>query len=64
MSKYIFKTTDSLLEHLNGQTCEIERTITEPEEGFDAEVLPMHVVKFEESGQTQEVWPDELTPVE
>ncbi|QFG12772.1 hypothetical protein PBI_MIMI_298 [Arthrobacter phage Mimi] len=62
--KYTFKTNDSTFKTLNGETVTIIRTITEPEEGFDAEVLPMHRVRVESTGQEFEVWPDELTPTE
>jgi hypothetical protein len=46
--------------HRNGQTVTIVRTISEPDATHDAEVLPMHVVRFPD-GATAEVWPDELT---
>jgi hypothetical protein len=61
--KYTFKTVDSSLTHRNGQRATILRTITEPEEGFDAEVLPMHRIQFED-GATAYCWTDELTPTE
>lgn len=61
MTKYTFKTVDSTFKTLNGETVTILRTITEPEEGFDFEVLPMHQVRVESTGQVFEVWPDELT---
>lgn len=56
---YRLKTTDSNLKHRNDQKVRIVREITEPEEGFDAEVLPMLQVRFGDGYQT-EVWPDEL----
>jgi hypothetical protein len=61
--KFTFKTVHSILTHRNGEKVSILRTITEPEDGFDAEVLPMHKVEFED-GATAYCWPDELTPVE
>lgn len=64
MAKYIFKTQDSTFATLNGEVVTIIRTITEPEEGFDAEVLPMHQIRVESTGQILDVWPDELTPAE
>lgn len=63
METHIFKTTDSTLKHRNGQKTRIVRHITEPEDGFDAEVLPMVEVRFGDGFQT-EVWPDELTKYE
>lgn len=59
---YRFKTTDSDLKHRNAQKVRIVRHITEPEDGFDAEVLPMVEVRFGDGFQT-EVWPDELVEV-
>ena len=55
-----FATTDSILFHRNGRTVTIQRTITEPEPGFDAESLPMHRVRFADGFET-DCWPDELT---
>jgi hypothetical protein len=62
-SKYIFHTQDSTFSTLNGEEVTVIRTITAPEEGFDAEVLPMHQVKVNSTGQVLDVWPDELTLV-
>jgi hypothetical protein len=62
--KFTFKTNDSTFKTLNGEVVTIVRTITEPEEGFDAEVLPMHRIRVESTGQELDVWPDELTAVE
>ena len=59
---HIFQTSDSKLLHRNGRTVTIERTITEPEAGFDEESLPMHKIRFAD-GYATECWPDELTPV-
>lgn len=56
---YRLKTADSNLKHRNGQKARVVREITEPESGFDAEVLPMWEVRFGDGFQT-EVWPDEL----
>ena len=54
-----FNTDDSKLKHRNGRAVTIERTITEPEPGFDAESLPMHKIRFAD-GYATECWPDEL----
>lgn len=43
----------------DGQPFEVVRTITEPEPGFDAESLPMHVIRFED-GTEIEAWPEEV----
>lgn len=57
-----FYSTDSNLKHRNAQAVKIIREITDPAEGFDAEVLPMVEVKFGDGYVTQ-VWPDELREV-
>lgn len=59
MAHYRFYSVDSNLTHRNAQKVQIVREITDPEEGFDAEVLPMVEVKFGD-GYVTEVWPDEL----
>lgn len=59
MKHYRLQTTDSNLKHRNAQKVRIVRHITEPEDGFDEEVLPMVEVRFGDGFQT-EVWPDEL----
>lgn len=56
---YRFNTTDSKLQHRNGRAVTIQRTITEPEPGFDAESLPMHKIRFAD-GYVTECWSDEL----
>lgn len=63
MSTHIFNTQDSTFATLNGEEVTVLRTITEPEPGFDAEVLPMHKVRVDRTGQELEVWPDEIAPV-
>lgn len=50
------------LAHRNAQAVQIVREITDPEEGFDEDVLPMVEVKFGDGYVTQ-VWPDELREV-
>lgn len=50
------------LKHRDAQSVRIIREITDPEEGFDAEVLPMVEVQFGD-GYVTEVWPDELREV-
>lgn len=56
---YRLNTTDSKLKHRNGRAVTIMRTITEPDDSHDAEVLPMHAVRFHDGFET-ELWPDEL----
>ena len=55
----IFRTTDSVYRCWNGQHCEIVRSIIEPDDDHDAEVLPMRVIRFDD-GFELEVWDDEL----
>jgi hypothetical protein len=57
---YTFKTDQSTLTHRNGQVVTIVEHITEPSQGFDAEVLPMMRIRFAD-GYVTECWPDELT---
>jgi hypothetical protein len=52
-------TTDSTLAPRNGQTVVVVRLITEPDEDFDAEVLPMTVVRFPDGFEVA-CWDDEL----
>ncbi len=42
-----------------GQAFTIVRTITEPDETHDAEVLPMYVIRFSD-GVEIEAWPEEV----
>ena len=56
---YRFNTTDSNLQHRNGRAVTIQRTITEPEPGFDGESLPMHRIRFADGYET-DCWTDEL----
>lgn len=59
MSHHRFFSVDSNLVHRNAQKVQVIREITDPEEGFDAEVLPMLEIKFGDGYVTQ-CWPDEL----
>lgn len=59
MAKKIFKTDYSLYKHRNGQEITVVREITEPEEGFDAEVLPMFEIRFPDRHRIA-CWPDEI----
>lgn len=59
--KFTFKTEESKLVSRNGQSVIIREHITEPSAKFDAEVLPMMRIEFED-GYVTECWPDELTP--
>lgn len=55
----ILRTTDSELASRNGQTVTVIDTLNEPDDYHDAEVLPMHRVRFAD-GFEVEVWGDEL----
>jgi hypothetical protein len=44
----------------NGQSYTFVRSITEPDESHDTEVLPMHVIRFAD-GTEIEAWPEEVT---
>jgi hypothetical protein len=44
---------------LNGHPVRIVRTITEPDDDHDAEVLPMYVVETSD-GRQIEAWPEEV----
>lgn len=61
MSGFTLKTNDSELAGRNGQTVEVVREITEPEAGYDADVLPMTLIRFADGGEIA-VWQDELVP--
>lgn len=43
----------------NGQPFTLIRSITEPDDKHDEEVLPMHVIRFED-GTEIEAWPEEV----
>lgn len=45
--------------HRNGETFTPVSTITEPDATHDAEVLPMHVIRFRD-GEQVEAWPEEV----
>lgn len=59
MEQFKLKTTDSDLVSRNGQQVVVIGHITEPDDKFDAEVLPMVKIQFEDGFETA-VWPDEL----
>jgi hypothetical protein len=44
---------------LNGKSFVFVRTISEPDDDHDAEVLPMYVIRFS-TGETIEAWPEEV----
>lgn len=50
---------DSVLNARSGQRVTVARVVTEPERGYDAEVLPMYEVTFPD-GATSAAWGDEL----
>lgn len=54
-----FRSADTAHRARNGQQCEVIRTITEPDASHDAEVLPMHVVRFAD-GVELEAFADEI----
>ena len=58
MAKFKFVMGDEF-KALDGKPVEVIRTITEPEFGYDADVLPMHLVRFED-GLEMSIYPDEL----
>lgn len=62
MEQFILKTIGSDLVTRNGQQVVVVAHITEPDEKFDAEVLPMVKVQFPDGFQTA-VWQDELQAV-
>lgn len=43
----------------NGQSFTHVRVISEPDDMHDAEVLPMHVIRFDD-GVEIEAWPEEI----
>jgi len=51
---------DSDRQELNGEAVELIRTVTEPEPGFDDEVLPMTYVKVLRTGEVVLCFPEEL----
>lgn len=51
---------DSDRQELNGEAVELIRTVTEPEPGFDGEVLPMMYVKVLRTGEVVLCFPEEL----
>lgn len=59
VEQVVLKSVDSELVDRNGQLVEILGQITEPNEEFDAEVLPMMRIRFADGFETV-VWPDEL----
>lgn len=54
-----FQSPYSELKEYNGQPVEIIDHITEPCEGYDAETLPVYVVKFP-NGNISTAYPEEL----
>jgi len=54
-----YQTDDSALSKYNGLAFEVVRKIDKPELGFDAEVLPMYVIKLENDVELA-VFPDEI----
>lgn len=60
MEELKFKSNDSELFSRNGQRITVVGHITEPDDEFDAEVLPMVRIRFTDGFETA-VWPDELT---
>lgn len=63
VSGFTLKTSDSELIDRNGQEVEVVREIVNPEAGFDAEVLPMTLIRFADGTETA-VLQDELVPAE
>lgn len=59
MEQFTLKSVDSELVVRNGQLVEIIGQITEPNEEFDAEVLPMTLIRFADGFETA-VWQYEL----
>ena len=54
----ILHTNDTTYQHLNGMEVDILRTITEANDDYDQDVLPM--IEIEVGGEHLTVWPDEL----
>lgn len=59
MEQVVLKSVDSELVSRNGRPVEIVGQITEPNDEFDAEVLPMTRIRFADGFETA-VWQDEL----
>lgn len=59
MAVLTLRTTDSQLLDRNATPVEVIGHITEPNDEYDAEVLPMVKVRFEDGFETA-VWSDEL----
>lgn len=55
----IFKTEDTMLMYRNGQSVTITDTITEPNDDFDIESLPVHQIEFPD-GHRIYAWFDEI----
>ncbi|MBC8742753.1 hypothetical protein F6X40_40450 [Paraburkholderia sp. UCT31] len=56
---YVYKSPYDQYKHLNGHQFRIVKAITEADAKHDLEVLPMYVGQFE-SGETVELWPEEI----
>lgn len=54
----VFRSTDSNYKDLDGQPCEVLRTISEPDETHDEECLPMYLIRC--GSQDFEAWAEEI----